>query len=246
MTRLRFLIGRVLVGSIPVLVVGNTFARVGSLRLATTDTVLIVSAGANRPGVLSVATPGGKAWSSQNPQQSLIDKVQLDGEWKPVRWRLESVSNDASHDVRAVYSSSKPRLRLYWEWRARARSGPLEHFIRIENLESRAVGLPLQDTLNFDWRVPAPERLRHMWIEKGAGRPSPEGTHEVVVADTYSWQGTSSTYARDGPGDVREPIPWLLVETAERSGWYLGIEFSGRTRLGLSRKGDILVRPGGP
>ena len=142
----------------------------------------------------------------------------------------------------AVYTSSRPRLRLDWEWQARAPSGPIEHTIKIENLEDRAVGLPLQDSLAFDWAVPRSSELRHLWVEKGAGTPSAEGTHEVVFADRYHWQGTSSTYAHDRPGDPREPIPWLLVEAtgSQSSGWYLGIEFSGRTGLSLSREGTSL------
>ncbi len=220
----------------------NALAGNGPLRLATADTVLTMTAGAESPSVLTLASPSGATWKSQQPQQ-LIKRVQMDGEWKSVHWKLQSVSRDrGSNSVTVVYSSFRPRLRLHWDWEARARSGPLEHSIRIENLESQVVELPLQESFTFDFAVPSSARLRHMWIEKGAGTPSAEGTHEVEVADPYRWQGTSSTYAHDRPGEPRELIPWLLVKTAggQQSGWYLGIEFSGRTRLSLFREGTSL------
>ncbi len=225
----------------------------GTLRLATADTILTLSAGAENPSVLSLANSAGAVWKSQQPQR-LIDNVQLDGSWEPLHWRLESAKRDpARHSVTVVYRSSKPRLRLHWEWRARERSGPIEHTIRIENMETRVVGLPLQDSFTFDWTVPASQQLRHMWIEKGAGTPSPEGTHEIRLTDHYNWEGASSTYAQNRTDKHWEPIPWLLVETVsgpppvgsgpqggEPSGWYLGIEFSGRTRLSLRREGTSL------
>ena len=55
--------------------------------------------------------------------------------------------------------------------------------------------------------------------------------------DGDSWQGSSSTYAIPEPGRPREMIPYLLVDepSGDRRGWYVGIEFSGRTRIALKR-----------
>ncbi len=229
-------------GAFCVLIVSNAEAGDRTLKLATTDTVLMMSAGPDGPCVLSLANPVGAAWESQRPER-LIDRVQVNGRWEPVHWKLESVNSaPVRSKLIVVYASSQPRLRLHWQWQARDRSGPIEHTIRIENLESATVGLPLQESFTFDWTVPPSRRLLHMWIEKGAGTPSPEGTHEVPLTDHYNWEGSSSTYAQNRPDGRWEPIPWLLVESAEnkQSGWYLGIEFSGRTRLNLSREGTSL------
>ena len=40
----------------------------------------------------------------------------------------------------------------------------------------------------------------------------------------------------------REIIPWSLVESkdAAQTGWYAGIEFSGRTRISITREKDSL------
>ena len=89
-----------------------------------------------------------------------------------------------------------------------------------------------------------------MYVEKGDGSPSDVGTHLVQVASGYKWTGTSSTYAHPKPYEPREIIPWFLVEDAGqgKDGWYVGIEFSGRTRLSLQRtphslKGAIGLNP---
>ncbi|HUI40582.1 MAG TPA: glycoside hydrolase family 36 protein [Terriglobia bacterium] len=227
------------------LLAASTAAARRPLTLATTDTVLTLSAGPTEPRVLSLACPAGALWRSAHPQQ-LVDKVLIDGKWEPVRWSLRSVEdNRAGGSISAVYESSQPRLRLDWEWQARARGGPVEHTIRITNLENRVVALPPQTSFTFNWEVPPSQQLRHLWIEKGAGAPTAEGTHEARLTDGYLWVRTSSTYARDG--EPREPIPWMLVEEtqARESGWYLGIEFSGRTRLSVSRRGGSLAGEAG-
>lgn len=211
-------------------------------RLATSDTILVVRAGSEAPAVVSLAGPEGVNWKNQQSER-LIDKVEIDGKWLPVRWKRDSFQGDpAGMSVTAVYACSHPHLRLDWKWQVRAPGGPIEHTITIQNLEGHAAGLPLQDSVAFDWTVATSAGLRHLWVEKGAGTPSVEGTHEVAVAEGYHWQGTSSTYAHDPPGGPREPIPWQLVETtgSHSSGWYVGIEFSGRTRLSLSRTGMSL------
>ncbi len=86
-----------------------------------------------------------------------------------------------------------------------------------------------------------------MYIDKGAGEPTKIGVHDVSVPVGYQWQGMSSTYAIDAP--PREIIPWMMVEQPHtQSGWYAGIEFSGRTRITLHRNpgnldGEIGLNP---
>ncbi|HXJ96954.1 MAG TPA: alpha-galactosidase [Terriglobia bacterium] len=221
-------------------VFSGAIAGAATESLATADTILVLEAGPESPRVGSLTGSAGVVWKNQQ-HEHLIERVQMDGKWIPVHWRLESLERSPnSVAVTAVYASATPRMRLRWEWRARDPIGPLEHTITIENLEQQSLTLPLQDSFTFDWTVPPSVRLRHLWVEKGAGTPSAEGTHNVELADGYHWEGASSTYARDGA--LREPIPWMLVEHIgpKDSGWYAGIEFSGRTRLMLSRKGDSL------
>jgi hypothetical protein len=154
----------------------------------------------------------------------------------PLHWKLDPSAGqvDAKH-ISFVYETASPRLRLTWEWRAPAVTGPIEHRIHIQNLDSHEIWIPLQASFRFNWPVAANVSLEHLYVEKGAGTPSAAGTHEVSVPIGYQWEGTSSTYAiNDGP---REVIPWLMLQRGGGSGdgWYAGVEFSGRTSLTLAR-----------
>jgi alpha-galactosidase len=211
-------------------------------RLQTPDTSIQLQAGAQAPRVLKISSPGQPPWVNVAAER-LIDSVVIDGQETPLQWQLDQKSSLIDlHRVRFVYESESPRLRLTWEWQARAVSGPIEHQIRIENLTGKELWLPLQNSVQFDWRIDRRASLEQLYVEKGANTPSDVGTHLVSVPEGYAWQGTSSTYAHPKSNEPREIIPWFLVEdTVEpRSGWYVGVEFSGRTALTLRRKGESL------
>jgi alpha-galactosidase len=203
--------------------------------LRTKQTIVELHAGDESPQLTRLQSERLPAWRN-TASESLIDSVEIDGRRIPLHWTLDREhSRVTPKSVAFVYRSSSPRLRLSWEWVARADFGPIEHSIRIENLDSHEIWLPLQDA--FDFRFPvAPEvALNGLYIDKGAGKPSDVGTHRVPITPGYLWEGRSSSYARDE--DEPEIIPWFMVEREDAShdGWYAGIEFSGRTHLTLQR-----------
>ena len=83
--------------------------------------------------------------------------------------------------------------------------------MRIENLSGDELWLPIRDSLKVDWGIPAGTALEELWVEKGAGGPSAEGTHRNAISDGYEWTGKSSTYAHPAPGKQREMIPFALI-----------------------------------
>jgi len=173
--------------------------------------------------------------------ESLPSRVEINGAWVPLTWQhKEKLDKTDRRLVVFVYESAKPHLRLQWEWQARADFGPLEHLIVIENLSDKEVWLPMLDSLRLDWTVPASSEMRNFYVEKGAGTPSAQGTHVESMAEGYRWTGFSSTYAHPPEGAPREIIPAAIIysQTQPRSGWYAGIEFSGRTRVSVERTGD--------
>lgn len=215
-----------------------------ALELATADTSMTFIAGNNSPSVVNLEDNTGLVWKNTQSEQ-LIRQVRVEGVWQPVNWRLISISrNLTGKSITAIYRSSEPSLQLVWEWQARLGTGPIEHTIEIDNLDTRTVELPLQDSLAFNWAISPQAELSQIWVEKGAGIPGVVGTHEVQMTDPYQWQGASSTYAEDPTSttEPQEPIPWMLVETSggSQSGWYVGTEFSGRTLLTLNRQGSSL------
>jgi alpha-galactosidase len=174
-------------------------------------------------------------------EEQLPAEVEMNGTRVPVTWQYkkERLEHQYPHRAVFVYESANPHLRLRWEWQARANFGPIEHRITIENLGDKEVWLPMVDSLRLDLKVADNEELRNFYVEKGAGSPSPQGTHCDTIFDGYRWTGTSSTYANHAEGSPREIIPAAIVysATGAQAGWFAGLEFSGRTRISLERSG---------
>lgn len=211
-------------------------------KIYTSDTKISVEAGANAPRLLRVERPQGSAWINRAPEE-LIPFVEVKDRQVPTNWRLKSDAiHSDPHRLLLVYENASPHLEATWLWQARSDFGPIEHEVKIENLDHQEIWLPLQDSFRFDFAANPRAQIKQLYIEKGAGIPSDVGTHLVRIANGYSWTGTSSTYAHPKPNEPREIIPWFLVEetTGARDGWYVGIEFSGRTRLSIQRSGDSL------
>ncbi|MBV9294303.1 MAG: alpha-galactosidase [Acidobacteriaceae bacterium] len=212
------------------------------VHLSSAETEVVLQAGREQPSLAALALKGGTSWQNKR-SESLIGYVEINGETQPLHWRFSpAASRTSSTGVIFVYDSGTPHLRLSWEWRVRAAHGPLEHSIKIDNLSGNKIWIPLEDSIGFEWRIPRDVNLEQFWVEKGAGQPSDEGTHRVNVTQGYQWAGESSTYAHPRAGQQREIIPWMLVESqgGAEFGWYLGVEFSGRTRISLERVGDSL------
>jgi alpha-galactosidase len=205
------------------------------IRLSTQDTILDVSPGPSAPRLLSLSGQGQNLWQNHS-QESLPAYLERNGTRLPLTWHLTSRSVD-TNQVTFVYESKEPHLRLSWQWTARARFGPVEHQVKVENLTDTEYWLPIVDSLTLDLRIPSATPLRHFYVEKGAGQPTPVGTHLDLAAPGYRWTGWSSTYAHEVAGRGREVIPYEAVYSpgAGQAGWYAGIEFSGRTRITFRR-----------
>jgi len=215
--------------------------------VATSDTSLRLEATDGGPRLTELRTKDKTVWTNRATEK-LIDSAEIEGKRVSVRWELnQEASKSEARRVTFVYECAAPKLRLTWEWEARASYGPIEHRMRIENLDAREVWLPFVDSVSLDWKLEPGAALRQVYIEKGEGKPSAEGTHVVTPGEGYRWEGFSSTYAHPEEGEAREIIPWTLVERigGRESGWYVGIEFSGRTRVELERKGDSLLGKAG-
>ena len=172
--------------------------------------------------------------------ETLPASVKVKSSDVPLHWRLISRSTDNTKHVVFVYESDTPRLRLSWEWQARADFGPIEHRVIVENLSADEVWLPMIDSLRLQIPMQTGRKLRHLYVEKGADTPSAIGTHLESITEGYSWTGKSSTYAFPQKGEAREIIPAEFVFNADapHAGWLAGIEFSGRTRISLQRTGN--------
>ncbi len=228
---------------------GETSSLHGELASAETSVAVSADEHAPRLRTLKLAARAGRGpqnramqWLNR-AQETLPDHIEVDGSAQPVLWRLDrTASRFELKQIDAVYVADSPRLRLDWQWRVRGERGPIEHSLTIENLSGKEVWLPLLPSFRFDWQIDPQSALERFWVEKGADTPSAEGTHLDALKDGDTWQGSSSTYARPVANQSREMIPYVLIDAPHggRPGWYLGIEFSGRTRITLERHGASL------
>ncbi len=213
------------------------------IHLANDDTSITLGARPASPAILGLTQSGCPTWNGES-DEVFVDSVESGSGVQKISWKLNATLTQISPtSVSLVYETSKPHIRLVSEWHRRASHGPLEHSIQIQNLSSEDIWLPMQDSLRFAWQVPEDTQIDHLWIEKGAGGPSAEGVHWNTIRDGYKWTGESSTYAHPAEGRQREMIPYALVQRADQRGcgWYVGIEFSGRTRIAVDRKGNLLT-----
>ena len=68
------------------------------------------------------------------------EHIEIRGGTQPLVWHFDrAASRVESSQIQLVYHSDSPRLKLLWQWRARASKGPLEHTIVIKNLSNEAV-----------------------------------------------------------------------------------------------------------
>lgn len=232
--------------AVPVFCVGIAFASERA-RVANADVAITVEADSASPVVSRLAHSGCPAWNGSS-RQLLIDHVETGGREQKISWEENpALSRITPASAEFVYEAQEPRLRLTWRWQARAAHGPIESSIQIQNLSGEDVWLPIQDSVRLAWQISSGGAPRHLWIEKGAGGPSAQGIHWSVVADGYHWAGESSTYAHPAAGQQREMIPYSLIQDADARGcgWYLGIEFSGRTRITVRRSVDLLTTVAG-
>jgi alpha-galactosidase len=223
----------------PLLNAGVALAAPIRAHLQTEQTSLNLETSSASPRLEILQGTGGRKWINCE-QESLLPFVWQNGKRIPIRWTLNSAASRAdTRTVSFVYDANPVPLRLTWTWQIRANIGPIEHRIQIQNLSQEEIQIPMQDSFRFSWQSAPSENLHAMYIDKGAGKPTKIGTHDVNVPVGYQWTGLSSTYANDAP--PREIIPWLMVEQPHtESGWYTGLEFSGRTRMTLQRSAQAL------
>lgn len=206
--------------------------------LHTQQTTLTLTAKTEAPQLTTLQGSDHKPWTNLAPE-TLIPFALNHGQRQPLHWSFNAQASTITPTrVAFVYESASPKLRLTWEWIAPSPTGPIEHQIHIENLGTTELWIPLEDSLRFNFKLDAHTSLRQLYIDKGAGKPTGIGTHNVALTSGYRWQGLSSTYAEDGSNEI---IPWFLVERADsNTGWYVGVEFSGRISMTLERNAASL------
>jgi len=216
--------------------VGTAGAQEAPLTVASDDTSVTVAVIDGRPAVTSlICKPGGFDWVG-GPVGAmpipLIDSAEVGGTQTPLSWRpLEDVEAGAAGIRVLKFVCDRPALELHSIWEAHRGPGPVEHRMVIYNRGTRAVLLPVQSSLELTMNIPRQSKLEQWWVDKGAGTPTPDGTHHREIAPGERSLLRCWPSGRDQP---RDPIPWTAVENAAgRRGWYAGIEYTARVEMDI-------------
>src|ERR1700733_15133676 len=91
-----------------------------SALLHTSDTDIAVEAGSETPRLVSLSAAGQPAWENR-VSESLVASAQISSQLTSIHWTFNrEASQISAAQVRFVYDSASPHLRLAWEWRTRA------------------------------------------------------------------------------------------------------------------------------
>ena len=190
--------------------------------VATSDIILTLNGLQPQPR-LAVIVGHPHIELANRAEEPLPTFAEINGATVPLTWqhKAELDTQQYPHLAVLVYESAQPHLRLTWEWEARAAHGPIEHRITVENLGDKEVWLPMVDSLRLDIRVHPGEDTRLFYVEKGADKPSPQGTHLDTISEDYRWTGTSSTYAhptKTSPAKSFPPSSSSTTRSRSRAG----------------------------
>ena len=147
--------------------------------VGNTDNQIALLPAASVPQVLRLAGSGGTTWQGMDAE-TFVGSATIDGVAVALHWRFDpGASRIRSDSVSLAYADRSTGLRLYWEWRATARHGPIEHVIRIENPGRHEVWIEIVGPAG----TPTRRRVRPVTVEGGRVRAiDVERESELTIA----------------------------------------------------------------
>jgi len=214
--------------------------------LSSQDTQAIVGIAGGGPAILSLRCRAtGTEWVARQVGLPLVEFAEEKAGTTALRWRFDASSTSRRNGTTVTMRFlSEPRLlELRSIWEARPGPGPLSHHVEIRNLTDRELVLPLQPSLAAELYPkggsdPRVDRgLEAWWVERGGGTPTDVGVHREELAPGRRLSLLSTPRA-----ERNEPIPWLALQDGNRGGLYIGVQFSGLTRIQAEVGEDRSVR----
>ncbi|MGQ9698014.1 MAG: alpha-galactosidase [Armatimonadota bacterium] len=210
-------------------------------RLSSQDTQAVVGVSGGMPALLSLRCRAtGTEWVARPVGIPLIEFAEADRTTTQLRWRFEGSSTTRGNGTAVTLRfSSEPRLlEVRSVWTARPGPGPVSHCAEIRNLTDRDLLLPLQQSLSVELHPKGrSSHLQAWWVERGGGTPTDVGVHREELD-----AGRRLSLLSTPRAEHNEPIPWVALQDGSRGGVYIGVQFSGLTRIELEPTDDGSVR----
>jgi hypothetical protein len=194
---------------------------VKSWTLTTDDTRLTL--GATAAGELAVrelsCSATGANWIATPAAFGLLPHVEVAGQRMTPHVRFVDAAVDESDGQKLTlrFASAAPALEVTSEWHARPGPGPVHHAIHIRNRSTQPVTIGEQPTFDLDLTGAAA-----LWsFHSDGGTPDPVGVYRRPLATSPAGRRYAVRTAPTG-----EFIPYVVLESVQRHGVYLGLEWS--------------------
>ena len=158
-------------------------------------------------------------WIARPVAFGLLPRVEVAGESKTLRWRFVDavVEETDGRKLTLRFACDDPALELTSQWHAGQGPGPVHHCLSIINRSAEAVTIAEQPTFDLDLTGAAA-----MWcFHSDGGTPDAVGVYRRPLADVPAGRRYSVRTAPTG-----EFIPYVVFESNERHGVYVGLEWS--------------------
>jgi len=148
-----------------------------------------------------------------------------------IKWSFVdgNIDNSEGQKLTLWFNCENPKLRLESTWLALDQTGPIRHKMSITNLGDEIVGFMVRPASIY-LNIEGPENNPlYMWtFHSDGGTPDYEGTSRYVIEPPQKTNFNENTLfskeiitAPDG-----QYIPYSVIESAEKHGIYIGMEWS--------------------
>jgi len=182
--------------------------------------------------VTSLEDAGGHNWVPSPRAYPFMGRMWVEEREIPTAWTFVDERVDESTHAQAFrFEHGEPHLVLTSFWRMT--TGPVEHWITIENASGAPITLAHQDSLTL-FNLAAGTDARVWWINRGGSNASKQGgVFSEAVHEKLDVRLVSNC------DDGASPCPWVAVQEPGR-GVYAGWEFSGVGRIDARGSADGL------
>ncbi|OQB42430.1 MAG: Alpha-galactosidase [Candidatus Hydrogenedentes bacterium ADurb.Bin179] len=206
-----------------------------SWTLETSDTRIVIGVQDNLPVIQQLETPGAAfKWAAGEGYVPLMAQAGVEGQLVDLQWAFGKGGTDTDGVLRLHFTNERPKLALVSVWRARAKHGPIEHWVEITNQGEESVMLTQQESLGLLLNIPG-EETEAWWVKRGGSNASTQGgTFHEPLHPGLDLNLLSN--CEDGAS----PVPWLALQTGDAHGLYVGWEFSGLGRVAANAQTDTV------
>jgi len=181
-------------------------------------------------------------WITRPVAFGILPRAEVASESRTLRWRYvdAAVQETEGRKVTLRFACDEPALEVASQWHARPGPGPVHHAVQITNRSNKAVTIGEQPTFDLDLTGAAA-----LWRFHSDGRtPDPVGVYRHSLTGDKVGRRYSVRTSPSG-----EFIPYVVLESNQRHGVYVGLEWSYCRIEAVTLGGDtspaVRVRGGG-